>query len=88
MKEWLEQTIKQIITNSGLDYYREPLFGYASAADPIFLQFKTVVGPNHLLPYDLLPEAQTVFSFFLPFRKEIIEHNRSGKLASREWAKV
>lgn len=87
-QEWLEQKVKQIINSSGLDYYREPLFGYASASDPIFLQFKTVVGENHLLPYELLPVAQTVFAFFLPFRKEIIGHNQDGKLASREWAKV
>ncbi len=88
MKEWLEQKVRGIIDASGLDYYREPLFGYASASDPIFSQFKTVVGENHLLPDDLMPEAQTVFAFFLPFRKEIVENNRSGNLASREWAKV
>ena len=87
-QEWLEQKVMQIIRNSGLEYYREPLFGYASASDPIFLQLKTVVGENHLMPCDLLPAAQTVFAFFLPFRKEIIEHNRNGKLASREWARV
>ncbi|MGE5604899.1 MAG: epoxyqueuosine reductase [Bacteroidota bacterium] len=88
MKEWLEQKVRRIIGSSGLDYYREPLFGYASASDPVFLQFKTVVGEDHLLPSDLLPEAQTVFAFFLPFHKEIIEHNRVGKLATREWARV
>ena len=88
MKEWLEQKVSHLIATSGLGYYREPLFGYVAASDPIFLQFKTVVGQNHLLPCDLLPEAQTVFAFFLPFHKEIIEHNRIGKLASREWARV
>lgn len=88
MKEWLEQKVKRIIAASGLEYYREPLFGYASAFDPVFLQFKTAVGEDHLLPFDLLPEAKSVFAFFLPFRKEIIEHNRSGGLASREWAQV
>lgn len=88
MKEWLEQKVRRIIGSSGLNYYREPLFGYASASDPIFRQFKTAVGADHLLPFDLLPEAKSVFAFFLPFRKEIIEHNRGGKLASREWAQV
>lgn len=88
MKEWLEQKVRGFIATRGLNYYREPLFGYAVASDPIFLLFKTVVGQNHLLPSDLLPKAQTVFAFFLPFRKEIIEHNRDGKWASREWAQV
>lgn len=82
MKEWLEQKVMRIIADSGLEYYREPLFGYTSASDLIFLQFKTAVGEDHLLPFDLLPGAKSVFDFFPPFRKEIIEHNRGGRLAS------
>jgi epoxyqueuosine reductase QueG len=88
MKEIIEKTIIETINTSGLDYYREPLFGYADAGDPFFAQLKIAVGPDHFLPTDLLPAAQTVFAFFLPFKKSILDQNRAGKLASREWAQV
>lgn len=88
MKEMIETTIVETVHSSGHDYYREPIVGYADALDPIFLQLKTAVGPEHLLPTDLLPTAKTVFAFFLPFKKNILDHNRSGELATREWAQV
>ncbi len=84
----IQNTVTDIIGCSGLDYYREPLFGYAAAADPIFHSYQTVIGPGHFLPTDLLPQAQTVFAFFLPFTKSILEDNRTGHYASREWAQV
>lgn len=87
-KKIIEKITAETIHSSGLDYYREPLFGYADALDPIFLKFKTAVGPDHLLPTDLLPAAKSVFAFFLPFKKSILEHNRPGGFASREWAQV
>jgi epoxyqueuosine reductase QueG len=88
MKEIIENAIMETINASGLDYYRQPLVGYADARDPIFLELKTAVGSQHFLPTDLLPAAQTVFAFFLPFKKNILDNNRSGRMASREWAQV
>ena len=88
MKEIIERVVKETVDTSGMPYYRNPLFGYADAVDPIFSRLKEAVGPGHLLPRDLLPEARTVFAFFLPFQKRILENNRSGETASREWAEV
>jgi epoxyqueuosine reductase len=88
MKQLIEAVIGQTILQSQLPYYREPLIGYADAEDPIFKELKKVVSAVHLLPQDLLPVAQSVLAFFLPFRKEIILNNQSGITASREWAEV
>jgi epoxyqueuosine reductase len=88
MKQLLEAIIRQTILQSRLPYYREPLIGYADAEDPIFRELKIAVSTDHLLPQDLLPAAQSVLAFFLPFRKEIILNNHNGSTASREWAEV
>ena len=68
--------------------WREPLVGFASAADPLFVQLKTVVSPSHSLPDDLLPGARTVVAFFIPFERFVAQSNIEGMLVSREWAKA
>lgn len=88
MKDIIENKIRHVIVESRLNYYREPLFGYANAHDPLFQYYQTLITPSHLTPMDILPEARSVLSFFLPFKKEITQNNRSGELASSEWAEV
>jgi epoxyqueuosine reductase len=67
--------------------YREPLVGFAAAADPRFSQLREVAEPTHLLPGDLLPAAWSVISFFLPFAREIVKANRAEpRQVAREWA--
>jgi len=67
--------------------YRKPLVGFAAAGDPAFEDLKRLVGPEHMLPADLLPGAASVVSFFLPFAAEVVEANRvrKGRVA-HEWA--
>lgn len=89
MKKLIESTINSVITENKLGCqtsYRSPLLGYAEASDPMFLQLKTAVGPGHLLPKDLLPEAKTVLAFFLPFTKELVKSNRENPYVARSWA--
>jgi epoxyqueuosine reductase QueG len=66
--------------------WRSPLVGFASASDPLFVQFRTVVSPSHSLPEELLPGARTVIAFFLPFEPQVANSNVRGRLAAREWA--
>ncbi|TGE33775.1 epoxyqueuosine reductase [Desulfosporosinus sp. Sb-LF] len=66
--------------------YRKPLVGFASAHDPLFAQMKEIIGPHHLHPSDLLPDAQTVIAFFIPFAKSIITANRKSSQIASEWA--
>ena len=67
--------------------YREPLVGFAAADDARWADLKRVVTPVHMLPQELLPGAQSVVSFFLPFESSVVEANarRRGPVA-REWA--
>lgn len=66
--------------------WKEPIIGFASAGDPLFLQLKQVVSSSHLLPEELLPGARSLIVFFIPFEESIVKSNISGSLASREWA--
>ncbi len=67
--------------------WNEPLVGFAAADDPLFPKLREVVQPNHALPQDLLPSAQTVIAFFLPFKSELQKENaRAGLEPSRSWA--
>jgi epoxyqueuosine reductase QueG len=54
---------------AGLRFFAEPLFGYASAEDPLFGEFKKpgVIGAHYLEPREWLPSAETVICAFLPF---------------------
>jgi epoxyqueuosine reductase len=90
--DWLLQTVTSAIRwwvdeKSETDYWREPLVGVAAADDPLFLQLKQVVDPDHAMPEDLLPGARSVIAFFLPFKRKLgRENNVFGELASESWA--
>jgi epoxyqueuosine reductase QueG len=66
--------------------WREPLVGFASAKNPIFKQLKQVVDEDHKMPQELLKDANTVISFFIPFNEEVVTSNISGENASENWA--
>ena len=67
--------------------WKQPLVGFASAGDPLFLKLREVVQPRHALPGDLLPAARTVVAFFLPFESELQKENaRAGLYPARSWA--
>jgi len=67
-------------------FYRQPLVGFSSAYDPLYANIKETVGPHHLWPSDILPEAKTLVSFFLPFSQKVVEANRREPEApAREW---
>lgn len=65
--------------------WRDPVIGFADAKDELFPKLKELIGPNHALPSDLVPNARSVITFFLPFSKEIVESNISGEESSRKW---
>ncbi|HUW64932.1 MAG TPA: epoxyqueuosine reductase [Spirochaetia bacterium] len=89
MKDFIEQSIMQVVTQAaGKTAYRQPLVGFARADDPLFRELKKAVGPGHLLPQDLLPEAVSVLAFFLPFHKELVETNKKHPYVAREWAEA
>lgn len=103
-KEEFESKVKEFVETSELNYiskeeaieerlvglrlYAEPIFGYGSAADPLFHELKKeeVIGPHILLPEEWLEGAATVISYFLPFTEEVKKSNREAEYwPSHEW---
>jgi len=70
------------------DIWRKPVVRFAAADAPGFADLKKVATPDHHLPSDFLPDAKTVISYFLPFKRKIPEGNLTGTDASPEWAKA
>jgi epoxyqueuosine reductase QueG len=91
MREKIEAFIKIYVrdykTSEGtVTEWSEPLVSFADATDSLFRKLKEVVDVNHFLPSDLLKDAKTVISYFIPFDKEIVLSNVKGNQTSKEWA--
>lgn len=68
--------------------FRSPLVGYADAGNPDFERLKHSVGPQHILPGDVLTNAQSVISIFLPFDRSIVTSNLEGTSPSPQWCRA
>ncbi|MBI4289084.1 MAG: epoxyqueuosine reductase [Chloroflexi bacterium] len=76
--------------------FEEPLVGYAAGADPIFSDYKRIIGPHHLTPQEVMegatgqrvpPESLTVICWVLPIEQETRRANRQQtKEPSLRWA--
>lgn len=91
MRGKIQDFIKKIVKNHRTENrtitdWDEPLVAFADANDPVFFELKTVVSESHNLPTDLLKDAETVISYFIPFKREIVLSNVDGRNCSKEWA--
>ena len=88
LETFIADFVRRQVAEAGTETrYRQPLVGFASAADPRFPQLRELAEPTHLLPTDLLPTARSVVAFFLPFAKEVVRANRAEpRRVAREWA--
>jgi epoxyqueuosine reductase len=88
LETFVAEFVRRVVAEAGTPTpYREPLVGFAGAADPRFLELRAIAEPTHLLPEDLLPGARSVISFFVPFGAEVVRANRrGGERVAREWA--
>lgn len=87
LREELTNLVKKYVSQSeDKGFYREPLVGFSSAEDQLFRNIKSNVGLEHLYPQDILPEAKTVISFFIPFSESIVSSNQADESVSAEWA--
>ncbi len=107
----LEQVIKNFIheaqsnQRTQLDdgvYWEEPLVGFASGIAPLFFEYKTLIGPFHLTPREIISAALqargrsllfteieqiSVISWALPASEDIRKSNRQEKkFPSKLWA--
>ena len=88
----LADLIKEIIIHQATHHafvtrYRDPIIGFLAADDSRFERLSEWTGIEHLRPADLLPGAQSVIVFFLPFAPEIAAANAQEKeQVALEWA--
>jgi len=66
-------------------YYRLPIVKFASAQDPLFDELKEIVDETHLFPDDILSDAVTVISYFIPFSYDVIASNKELDQVSFKW---
>jgi len=106
----LEQLVRNFINNdetnqrTQLDagvYWGEPLVGFASGLDPLFFEYKTIIGPFHLTPREIIAAALkekgrglllteieqiSVISWILPASEDTRRSNRGeDRFPSRLW---
>jgi epoxyqueuosine reductase QueG len=107
MAQLIETEIKSFVRDSPLNHmpgeenqpiFDEPLVKFADGSDPLFEQFKTIIGPDHLTPREALvmtyhkqPEDDgklvSVISWVLPVARKTRESNREQTtVPSRLWA--
>ena len=107
MAQLIETEIKSFVRNSPLNrmpddanqpIFDEPLVKLADGNDPLFEEFKTIIGPNHLTPLEVLslsynkqPEDEgklvSVISWVLPIAGQTRKSNRDQKTTpSKLWA--
>ena len=65
-------------------WWQTPLL-VTARADSRFDQLPQIAADDHVLPKDLLPGAQSVIVFYIPFKKELIKENRKGDRPCRNW---
>jgi epoxyqueuosine reductase QueG len=101
MEQTIREEIQRVVASSqdnrfpGSDepYFDEPLVGYAAAGDPLFAEYRQIIGAFHQTPAEVLAAAcgavtaATVICWILPISRPIRESNRrEEQWPSREWA--
>ena len=89
----MENEIKQIIIDqmealNRPDFYRSPLIAFSSAHDERYSKLKEIIGQWHLNPVELLPDAKSVVSYFVPFTKSVVLEPAREKDVSIIWAEA
>lgn len=78
-------------------YFDDPLIGFAAATDPLFTEYKSVIGGFHLTPGELVADSTpedswtpaTVISWVLPIADRTRASNRKESVyPSKEWAET
>lgn len=71
--------------------FGDPITGFADACCDEILMLPSLIGPDHILPQDVLPDATVIISYYVPFTKDLARTNapspdRAAEIASPEWA--
>ncbi len=86
IKKAIKSTISDYEEKNHLKIWRKPIIKIISAKNEKLRELKQIVFMEHFMPCDILPDAESIISFFIPFKKYIVKSNISGTMASKEWA--
>ena len=86
----LEKEIANIIDDKIVeldrpDLFRKPLVAFSSAADEKYTELKETIGQWHLTPKEVLPDAKSVISYFVPFTKNVVLQPKEVKDGAPFW---
>lgn len=102
MKEIIQNKINQYVLENEDNYFEEihdyyydaPIIKYAASNDPLFAEYKSIIGNEHFTPAEAFDmsfgkdsyHGGTVISIALPVNQKIVKSNRAQKeWPSREW---
>lgn len=105
MKELIRDTVRRLVTEHRGNwsatlserYFDGPLVNFASADDPLFEEYKQIIGPWHRTPREAYEamygkgswRSGTVISWAMPWSKELRDSNRHcQERPSPEWTQA
>ncbi len=89
LEERIRELVNETVKAAGRpDLFREPLCAFSAAGDARYEDLKTLVGPWVKSPRELLPDARSVISCFVPFTHEVVTAARREEPVARVWGEA
>lgn len=93
---FVRETPLNCFPDSDEPYFDEPLIGFAAAGDPLFIDYKRIIGDFHQTPQEVMSaafgtdaRASSVISWILPVTNATRETNRrEQRFPSLAWART
>lgn len=94
MAGFLNETLANRLPDIDEKYYDTPIVRVADVNDPLFAEYKTVIGDFHFTPRQIFEDVYglnsllqgSVVSLVLPVSEYVRQSNRRKDQSSREWA--
>lgn len=87
MKDAITSFVKEYVDKYPAETeWRTPLVGFAEANGEYLSKIRQITDANHAEPRQVIPDAETVIAFFLPFTEELCMGNAKPGAESQAWA--
>jgi epoxyqueuosine reductase len=87
LTESIESIIRREVNNHPERHlFREPVIGYADAADPLYDQLDEIIGHQQMHPAAIVPGAKSVIVYFIPASMTVIEQIKGQRKIVQEWS--
>ena len=77
--------IDKVATLNRNDLFREPIVAFSSAEDKRYDELKEIIGKWHQNPTEILSDAKSVISYFVPFTESVVEEPITVEHGSPLW---